>query len=119
MTEIDLIINQFILEQGKLYTLPEIYHQIDKKIQSKTASINEIENIISTDAILTAKVLKMANSSIYAFRAEISTLNRALTLIGINEIKTLFLLSQCLVILAMPHNAPALSLNPFGYAAFI
>lgn len=92
MTEIELIINQFILEQGKLYTLPELYHQLEKKILSQSASIDEIGEIISTDAALSARLLKIANSPLYGFRSEISTLNRALTLIGVKEVKNLILL---------------------------
>ncbi len=91
MTEIDLIVNQFILEDGKLYTLPELYHQLEEKIRSNTASIEEIGEIISTDAILSAKILKIANSPLYGFRSEVSTLNRALNLIGLAEVKNLIL----------------------------
>ena len=92
MTEIDLIVNQFILEEGKLYTLPELYHQLEEKILSNTSSIDEIGQIISTDATLSAKILKIANSALYGFRAEVSTLNRALNLIGVEEVKNLILL---------------------------
>lgn len=94
MTEIDLIVNQFILERGKLYTLPEIYHQLEEKILSSTSSIDEISKIISTDATLSAKILKIANSPLYGFRAEVSTLNRALSLVGIKEVKNLILLDS-------------------------
>ena len=92
MNEIDLIINQFILEGGKLYTLPELYHQLEEKILSNTASIDEISEILSTDAALNAKILKIANSSLYGFRAEVTTLNRALNLIGLKEVKNLILM---------------------------
>ncbi len=94
MTEIDLIINQFILEEGKLYTLPELYHQLEKKILSNTATIDEIGEIISTDATLSAKILKIANSPLYGFRAEVATLNRALNLVGVQEVKNLILLDS-------------------------
>ncbi|MCU7941016.1 MAG: HDOD domain-containing protein [gamma proteobacterium symbiont of Bathyaustriella thionipta] len=92
MNEIDLIINQFILEDGKLYTLPELYHQLEEKIRSNTASIDDISNILSTDAALNAKILKLANSSLYGFRSEVTTLNRALSLIGLKEVKNLILM---------------------------
>ncbi|MDX2503312.1 MAG: HDOD domain-containing protein [Gammaproteobacteria bacterium] len=92
MTEIDLIINQFILEEGKLYTLPELYQQLDEKIRSKSASIDEIGELLGTDAALSAKILKIANSPLYGFRAEVTTLNRALNLIGLKEVKNLILM---------------------------
>lgn len=94
MTEIDLIVNQFILEKGKLYTLPELYYQLEEKILSNTASIDEIGQIVSTDATLSAKILRIANSSLYGFRAEVATLNRALNLIGVEEVKNLILLDS-------------------------
>lgn len=94
MTETDLIVNQFILEEGKLYTLPELYHKLEQKIQSKTSSIEEIGDILCTDASLSAKILKLANSPMYGFRAEISTLARALNLIGLKEVKNIILLDS-------------------------
>ena len=92
MTEIDLLINQFILEAGKLYTLPELYQQLDEQIRSETASIDEIGDLLSTDAALSAKILRLANCPLYGFRAEVTTLNRALNLIGLKEVKNLILM---------------------------
>ena len=94
MNEINLIINQFILEGGSLYTLPELYQQLIKQIRSNTASIGEISELLSTDAALNAKILKIANSSLYGFRAEVSTLKQALNLIGLNEVKNLILMDS-------------------------
>ncbi len=92
MNEVELVINQFILEEGKLYTLPELYQQLEEKIHSDTTSIDDIASLINTDAALSAKVLKLANSPLFGFRSEINTLQRALTLIGIKEVKNLILM---------------------------
>jgi HD-like signal output (HDOD) protein len=92
MTEIELIINQFILEDGKIYTLPELYHQLDEKIRSETATIESIGELLSTDAALTAKILRIANSPLYGFKSEITTLNRALNLIGLKIVKNIILM---------------------------
>jgi len=92
MTEIELLINQFILDAGKLYTLPELYQQLDAKINSDRVSIDEIGELLSTDAALCVKILRIANSSLYGFRAEITTITRALSLIGLKEIKNLILM---------------------------
>lgn len=92
MTELDLIINQFILEAGKLYTLPELYQQLDEQIRSETASIEQIGELLSTDAALSAKILRLANCPLYGFRAEVTTIDRALSLIGLKEVKNLILM---------------------------
>ena len=92
MTNLDLIINQFILEAGKLYTLPELYQQLDEQIRSETSSINDISELLETDAALSAKILRLANCPLYGFQTEITTINRALNLIGLKEVKNLILM---------------------------
>ncbi len=94
MNEIDIIINQFVLDGGKLYTLPKLYQQLEQKIYSSTASIDEFAKILRTDGALSAKLLKLANSALYGFRSEISTLNQALTLIGLKEVQSLILMDS-------------------------
>lgn len=113
MNEIDLIINQFILEDGKLYTLPELYHQLEEKILSKTASIDEISEILSTDAALNVKILKIANSAIYGFRSEITTLNRALSLIGLKEVKNLILMDAITGHFSSANNCTTIKMEDF------
>lgn len=115
MTEIDLIVNQFILEEGKLYTLPELYHQLEEKILSNTASIDEIGHIISTDATLSAKILKIANSALYGFRAEVSSLSRALNLIGVEEVKNLILLDSLTGKFNDPNHCLAVKMEDFWH----
>jgi GGDEF domain-containing protein len=48
-----------------LPTLPGIAIRILKAVQKKEPDINEISDIISTDPPLSAKVLRLANSSFY------------------------------------------------------
>jgi putative nucleotidyltransferase with HDIG domain len=55
-------------------------------------SFKELENIIKIDPGLTAKILKIANSALYARQKEIESLQKAITLLGFNNIKSLVLL---------------------------
>lgn len=55
-------------------------------------SFKELGNIIILDPALTAKILKVANSSLYARQREITNLQQAITLLGFNTIKSLVLL---------------------------
>ena len=52
----------------------------------------ELENIIKVDPGLTAKVLKVSNSALYARQKEIKNLQTAITLLGFKNIKSLILL---------------------------
>lgn len=55
-------------------------------------SFRELEKMIIIDPALTARILKIANSSLYARQREITNLQQALTLLGINTVKSLVLL---------------------------
>jgi len=55
-------------------------------------SFKELEEIIKVDPGLTAKVLKIANSAMYARQREIKSLQTAITLLGFKNLKSLILL---------------------------
>ena len=55
-------------------------------------SFKELENIIKIDPGLTTKVLKVANSALYARQKEIQSLQMAITLLGFKNLKSLVLL---------------------------
>ncbi|MDA3955440.1 HDOD domain-containing protein [Oceanispirochaeta sp.] len=55
-------------------------------------SFNELESLISMDPGLTAKILKVANSALYARQQQISRLQTAISLLGFKAIKSLVML---------------------------
>ncbi len=55
----------------------------------------EYDRVISSDAALSAKLLSLANSSWYATRQEVTTVLRAVNLLGINNVRTLAI-SYCM-----------------------
>ncbi|MDH5718075.1 MAG: HDOD domain-containing protein [Spirochaetia bacterium] len=76
--------------------LPPMPQVVSKIIQIDENNIdlssNQIQNIISVDPGLTAKILKLANSAFYARSKKIDNLAQALTLLGFKTIKSLTLL---------------------------
>lgn len=55
-------------------------------------SFSELEDLISLDPGLTAKILKVANSALYARQQQISRLQTAISLMGFKAIKSLVML---------------------------
>ena len=55
-------------------------------------SFKKLEEIVKTDPGLTAKILKIANSALYARQREIKSLQTAITLLGFKNIKSLVIL---------------------------
>ena len=79
-----------------LVNLPVI-PEVATKILSVTdkdwnISFEELENIIKIDPGLTTKILKIANSALYARQREITDVQQAIVLLGLKSIRSLVLL---------------------------
>jgi len=85
--KIDRIINSI----GKLPVLPTIYMKLTHLLNVPETSIRMISNIISEDQAVAAMVLKIVNSAAYGFYNKIGDLQRAIVILGLNEIKNLVL----------------------------
>ena len=80
------------IEKGvKLPTPPVIALKIIQTVQKDDDCLEELIDIISTDAALTAKILKITNSSFYALANKISSVERAVSILGTNLIKNIAL----------------------------
>ena len=76
-----------------LPVIPEVAVKIVSIAEDKLdISFKELEDIIKVDPGLTAKILKIANSALYARQREIKSLQMAITLLGFNNLKSLVLL---------------------------
>lgn len=72
--------------------MPQVVSEVLKIPTDTDISSREVEDILKIDPYLTARLLKIANSSFYARVREISTVKDAVTLIGLNKVKALCLL---------------------------
>ncbi len=74
-----------------LVSLPEVCTQVNELVDDGKSSAADIANVISQDPALTARLLKVANSSFYRFPSKIETVSRAITIIGTRELRFLVL----------------------------
>lgn len=74
----------------QLPSLPEITLRVLQACQQEH-SYREISNIISADTALVARVLALANSSVYGRPGEIGSVEQALLRLGIHRVHTLIL----------------------------
>ena len=73
--------------------MPEVATKIMSIAEDKIdISFRELENIIKLDPGLSAKILKVANSALYARQKTVNSLQMAITLLGFKNIKSLVLL---------------------------
>jgi putative nucleotidyltransferase with HDIG domain len=70
-----------------LPTLPVIAQKVLRLVDDETTGMQKLAGIISSDQALSARVLSLANSAYYGHRAKISTIQRAMIVIGMNMVK--------------------------------
>ncbi|HFD81009.1 MAG TPA: HDOD domain-containing protein [Gammaproteobacteria bacterium] len=74
-----------------LVSPPEICMQVFELIHSPNAGAREIAEVVAVDPNLTARLLRIANSSFYNFSRKIDTVSRAVSVIGTGELYQLVL----------------------------
>ncbi len=78
----------------QLPVIPAVANKILHEAEEmEEISFKELEEMIKVDPLLTAKILKVANSALYARQREITTLQMAITLLGFKNIRSLVLLT--------------------------
>lgn len=72
-------------------TMPTILSEALNTIENPKASVNKLADIISKDIALSTEILKLVNSTYYGFPGQITSIERAMALLGFNAIKSLIL----------------------------
>jgi len=84
-------LDEIVHDIEDLVSLPGVFVQINQLIDDPTCTSEQIAEVISRDPGLTVRVLRVANSPMYGLRAEIETVSKAVTIIGMKRIRDLVL----------------------------
>lgn len=71
----------------KLVSLPEVCFLVNDLVNDPKTEIAQIGSVISQDPDLTARLLKLVNSSYYGFEVPIDTVSRAVMMVGLRELQ--------------------------------
>ncbi len=86
-----------IVSGRKIPTSRFVLMQLLAKLQDPDVGFEELEHTISEDAILGYKLLRLTNSAYYGIRSEIKSIRQAMTLLGLDKLRswlTLILLAE-------------------------
>ncbi|MES2933238.1 MAG: HDOD domain-containing protein [Pseudomonadota bacterium] len=73
----------------KLPVMSEVAHSLIRTLNDEDAATGVISNIISKDPALTAKLLRLANSARFGLTRGVSSLDDAITMVGMSQVRTL------------------------------
>ena len=77
------------------------------------STANDLNRVISLDPVLTGRVLKLVNSAYYGIASTISSVTRAVVMLGLNTVKQLSLSLAILDNFYSRHSFPAFSADDF------
>ena len=84
-------LQKIIAKIDDLPTLPRTVLKITELVNNPKSSAKDLARIITDDQVLTARLLKLVNSSFYGFPQRISTVTNAIVLLGFDAIRSLLL----------------------------
>ena len=100
-----------VLVSDALPTLSPVVSRLISITAREDATITEIASLISKDISLSVKILRVVNSAFYSFPQQVSTINQAASILGINAVRSL--------VLSFSFLSPSLSQKGgFDYARF-
>lgn len=79
----------WIAKISDLPTLPSVIHKTIQITNDPNASVSQISKIISQDLVLATRVLRLANSGFYALPGGANNIERAVTILGIDNVAKL------------------------------
>ena len=84
-----LTVDDLLRGDLELASPPNIYLALKKIIDDPNASLADAAKVIETDAGLSMKLLKIVNSVFYGFPAQITSVAKAMNMVGTREIQNL------------------------------
>lgn len=74
-----------------LPTVPEVFQEVVETLQTPNVSLEDVGRVIAKDIGMTAKILRLVNSSSFGLRAPITNIERATIHLGLDTINSLVL----------------------------
>ena len=82
----------YAIQANGSFALPDACFKVKELLEDQSSTIEDFANVISVDPSMTSRLLQIANSAIYNFPGEISTISRAITIIGTAAIYNMMLI---------------------------
>jgi putative nucleotidyltransferase with HDIG domain len=102
--------------QNYVFRMPNLSTTVTKVLEicnNPKTSPNDLNRVISLDPVLTGKVLTLINSAYYSLPKRVTSLTRAIIMLGLNTVRNLALSTAVLDAFGRRESFPALSIDEF------
>ncbi|HCX79979.1 MAG: hypothetical protein A3E00_13145 [Curvibacter sp. RIFCSPHIGHO2_12_FULL_63_18] len=112
------------IQTVKLPVMPEVAHALIRTLNDEDADVVTVRDVIAKDPALTATLLRMANSALFGLSRSVTTLDSAVSVVGMSQIRARALGICMAQVFALPHGVNRLefwrySMVCAGYAKFL
>jgi len=76
-------------QQAALPSIPKVVQEVIESFNNENVSIEEVSRKLSADQVLSAKILRLANSSYYHVSRSVGTVDDAVLMLGFMTVRTL------------------------------
>ncbi|MCG8404450.1 MAG: HDOD domain-containing protein [Phycisphaerales bacterium] len=83
------LVESAISEVGEIATLPEITVKIIQIVEDPKSTARDLHDVIKNDPALSTRILKVVNSAFYGLPGQISSIDRAIVLLGLSAVKNI------------------------------
>lgn len=90
---LEMILEEYVNKVAGVFMLPDTCFKVKELMEDGRSSSDDFAEVISVDPIMTSNLLRIANSSIYNFSREISTISRAITIVGSSAIYNMMMVT--------------------------
>jgi HD-like signal output (HDOD) protein len=80
---------QALFDGVKLPTMPEVAQSLIRTLNEEDVPFEKVRNAIAKDPALTAKLIRLANSARFGLPRAVASVDDAITLVGLNQVRTL------------------------------
>lgn len=98
---------------NRMPSLPTTVAKVVEVCNQPLTSPNDLNRLISLDPVLTGKVLKLINSAYFTLREPVTSVTRAIIMLGLNTVKNLALSTSIVGILKVESKDWCFSMNDF------
>lgn len=87
----DQLVQRAVQQVTQIATLPEVTIRIVEMVEDPRSAARDLHKVIRTDVALSARILKVVNSAFYGLPRQVSSVDRAIVLLGLSTVKNIAL----------------------------
>ncbi len=89
-----LSLDQLLRESERIEPVPQVIHQLMGLVDDPEVPVSEITELILYEPVVTANLLKLANSAAFGFKKKVDSVHDAVVLLGLRRLVEIVLLNS-------------------------